>query len=122
MSSRRASRRVTIVEEGGLGRAITVEFKCRECGSERIAPNVKLTETGGGGLLGRLRARVCADCGYTELRTDDALGLYLAHMRRVEGAGQPLAANIQCPSCGSVMPAGETTCEVCGWSPDAPAT
>ncbi|HUG54610.1 MAG TPA: hypothetical protein VMR21_13465 [Vicinamibacteria bacterium] len=97
---------------------------------------MKLTETGGGGLLGRLRARVCADCGYTELRTDDALGLYLAHMRRVEGAGrpaaagsggqplpgQPLAANIQCPSCGSVMPAGETTCEVCGWSPDAPAT
>jgi ribosomal protein L32 len=110
-----------------------MEFKCRDCGSERIAPNVKLA-AGAGGLLARLRARVCADCGYTELRTDDPLDLYLAHKRaegagtaaapgsaRERGPGTPAAANIQCPSCGSVMPAAETTCEVCGWSQDAPS-
>jgi ribosomal protein L40E len=112
----------------------TMEFKCRECSSERIAPNVPLSA--GGGLLGRLRARVCADCGYTELRTDDPLDLYLAHMRKVEGAGTaaaagsdrepspgtPPAANIQCPSCGSVLSAAATSCEVCGWSQEAPAS
>jgi ribosomal protein L37E len=106
-----------------------MEFRCRECGSERIAPNVPLAESAGG-LLARLHARVCADCGFTELRMDDPLDLYLAHMRKVEGAGTaaaagsdrepapgtPPAANIQCPSCGSVLSAAATSCEVCGWS------
>jgi hypothetical protein len=112
-----------------------VEFKCRECGSERIAPNVRLGGPASGGLVGRLRARVCGDCGYTELRTDNPLDLYLAHMRRVEGAGTAAAAgsdhaptagtpaaNIQCPSCGSVLSAAATTCEVCGWTQDGSAT
>jgi ribosomal protein L37E len=113
-----------------------MDFKCRDCGSERIAPNVRLAATSAPGLLGRLRARVCADCGYTEIRTDDPLPLYLAHMRQVEGPGTPAApgsdreppageaaaSNIQCPSCGSVLPAAATTCEVCGWSQEAPAS
>ena len=113
-----------------------MDFKCRDCGSERIAPNVRLAASSTPGLIGRLRARVCADCGYTELRTDDALPLYLAYMRQVGGAGTPAtpgsdreppagetpAANIQCPSCGSVLSAAATTCEVCGWSQDAPAS
>lgn len=113
-----------------------MEFKCRECGSERIAPNVPVATASAGGLLGRLRARVCADCGFTELRTDDPLDLYLAHMRKVEGAGTaaaagsdrepspgtPPAANIQCPSCGSVLSAAATSCEVCGWSQEHPAS
>ena len=100
---------------------MTVEFKCRECGSERIAPNVRLGGPAASGLLGRLRARVCGDCGYTELRTDNPLDLYLAHMRQVEGAGTP-AANIQCPSCGSVLSAAAATCEVCGWTQDNTAS
>jgi ribosomal protein L40E len=113
-----------------------MEFKCRECGSERIAPNVKVGGPSAGGLLGRLRARVCGDCGFTELRADDPLDLYLAHKRKVEGAGTaalpgsdrepapgtPPAANIQCPSCGSVLSAAATSCEVCGWTQDAPAS
>ena len=112
-----------------------MEFKCRECGSERIAPNVRVAASAGG-LLGRLRARVCADCGYTELRADDPLPLYLAHMRQVDGPGTAAApgsdrepppggapaANIQCPSCGSVLPAAATACEVCGWPQEAPAS
>jgi hypothetical protein len=110
-----------------------VEFKCRECGSERIAPNVRLGAANAGGLLGKLRARVCGDCGYTELRTDNPLDLYLAHMRKVEGAGTAAAAgsdhpttgtpaaNIQCPSCGSVLSAAAATCEVCGWKQDVTA-
>ena len=113
-----------------------MEFKCRECGSERIAPNVRLAAAAAEGLIGRLRARVCGDCGYTELRADDPLSLYLAHMRQVEGAGtaaapgsdreppagSPPAANIQCPSCGSVLPAAAVSCEVCGWSQEAPVS
>ena len=113
-----------------------MDFRCRECGSERIAPNVPVAVPGAAGLLARLRARVCADCGFTELRTDDPLDLYLAHMRKVEGAGtaaaagsdrepspgSPPAANIQCPSCGSVMSAAAASCEVCGWKQDAPAS
>ncbi len=112
-----------------------MEFKCRDCGSERIAPNVRLAPPSAGGLLGRVWARVCADCGFTELRTDDPHDLYLAHMRKVEGAGTsaaagadhepspgtPPAANIQCPSCGSVLPAAAASCEVCGWTQEAPA-
>jgi hypothetical protein len=46
------------------------------------------------------------------LRAENALDLYLAH------GGAPKsspAANIQCPSCGSVLPAAATSCDVCGW-------
>jgi ribosomal protein S27AE len=111
-----------------------VEARCRECGSERIAPNLRVDpRAGAGSLLARLRAWVCADCGYTELHADDPLALYLAHMKEVggqaasaaAGADRPSAtgaptANIQCPSCGSVLPAAATVCDVCGWSQEAP--
>lgn len=107
-----------------------MERRCEECGSERIAPGLRLAEGApAGSLLARLRAWVCGDCGYTQLHADAPLDLYLEHKRRVEGEGTaaapggegrpseggPPAANIQCPSCGSVMPAAETTCEACGW-------
>ncbi len=107
-----------------------MDFRCRECGSERIAPGVRVApQAGPQTLLGRLRARVCADCGYSELFADDPMDLYLAHARAAGdeaavplGAARPpvagaTAANIQCPSCGSVIPAAETRCDVCGWSP-----
>lgn len=92
-----------------------MDTRCRECGSERIAPNVKVAEATGaptGGLLAALRASVCADCGRVTLRAENALDLYLAHGG---GATTSPAANIQCPSCGSVLPAAATACEVCGW-------
>jgi len=95
---------------------------CRQCGSERIAPDVRVAAAGTGGLLGRLRASVCADCGFTELRTDDPVDLYVAHMRKAEGTASPLPANIQCPSCGSVLAAAANACEVCGWTQDTPAS
>jgi DNA-directed RNA polymerase subunit RPC12/RpoP len=91
-----------------------MDTRCRECGSERIAPNVALAEPGAraGGLLAQLRASVCADCGRVTLRAENALDLYIAHGG--EAKTSP-AANIQCPSCGSVLPAAATSCEVCGW-------
>jgi hypothetical protein len=100
--------------------------RCRECGSERIASNVKVADPAGapaGGLLARLRASVCADCGRVTLRAENALDVFLAHRDGAAGpepgqAGPP-AANIQCPSCGSVMAAAAATCEVCGWSDPA---
>jgi len=102
-----------------------VEFKCRECGSERIAPNVRLAGSATDGLLSRLRARVCGDCGFTELHAENALDLYLAQTRSAprgpapapaaENGGRP-AANMQCPACGSVIPAASTRCDVFGWT------
>jgi hypothetical protein len=99
--------------------------RCRECGSERIAPNVPVAQGAAvpaTSLLGRLRASVCADCGRVTLRADNALEVYLAESggaarpgTTAEGTAPP-AANIQCPSCGSVMSAAARSCEVCGWT------
>jgi hypothetical protein len=93
---------------------VAMSKPCRDCGSGRIAPRVRVADSSGapvGGLLGHLVASVCADCGRVELRADNAGDVYLAQ-------GGP--ANIQCPSCGSVLPAAATSCEVCGWkTPDA---
>lgn len=89
---------------------------CRECGSERIALNVNVADPAGAhreGLLAQLRAAVCADCGRVTLRAENALDVYLAHGGE---AKKSPPANIQCPSCGSVLPAAATTCEVCGWA------
>lgn len=104
-------------------------MRCRECGSERIATNVSLVAPGtlsASGLLGQLRARVCADCGRVDFRVENALELFLAQSRDRAGGspapgaaatgGAPAAANIQCPSCGSVLPAAAAVCEACGWS------
>ena len=90
--------------------------RCRECGSERIALNDPLAEPAGapaGSLLAQLRAAVCADCGRVTLRAENAVDVYIAHGG--EATKSP-PANIQCPSCGSVLPAAATTCEVCGWA------
>ena len=92
-----------------------MDMRCRECGSERIAPNVPVAEPSGapvGGLLAQLRASVCADCGRVTFRAENALDLYIAQGGEATTAR---AANIQCPSCGSVLAAAATSCEVCGW-------
>jgi hypothetical protein len=101
--------------------------RCRVCDSERIAPNVRLGD--GAGTTGvQVRAHVCADCGHMELQAENALDLYLAYTQSreataavPEGNSAPApslapALNIQCPSCGSMLPAAAVTCEVCGWS------
>ena len=106
---------------------VMIHTPCRECGSERIAPHVALAP-GAPGLLGRLRARVCGDCGRTDLRVENPLDLFLEHKRSQEGSDTPAApgadrpvagdrpaANIQCPSCGSMLTAADTTCDICGW-------
>ena len=102
-----------------------MEHKCRECGSERISPPVPVAAAGASGLLAHLRARVCADCGFTELHAENALDVYLAETRdspqgpapaaTAEDGGVP-AANMQCPACGSLIPAASTRCDVCGWT------
>ena len=108
-----------------------MEHKCRDCGSERLVPNLPWVHQGAPGQPElRLRARVCADCGYTELRAENALDLYLLHMKSAGSAAVAVAAagatpaptsNIQCPSCGSVIPAASATCPACGWSPGGEA-
>ncbi|HVR70718.1 MAG TPA: hypothetical protein VMT87_07705 [Vicinamibacteria bacterium] len=97
---------------------------CRQCGSERIAPAVRLAPSApGGGLLAQLRGRVCADCGHTELYADNPMSVFLAREREVageEGAVAPTpAVNLQCPRCGSVIAAAEAGCDACGWAPGA---
>ena len=100
---------------------------CRQCGSERIAPSVPVAPSAPpASLLGLLRARVCADCGHTQLQTENAMSVYLAWQRESGGLppaveAQP-ATNRQGPRCGSLIPAAATTRDVCGWSSaDAPA-
>ena len=51
--------------------------------------------------------------GRVTLRAEDALDVYLAHAGDVKKSPP---ANIQCPSCGSVLPAAAASCEVCGWA------
>ena len=102
-----------------------MEHRCRECGSERISPPVAVAAPGSSGLLPHLRARVCADCGFTELHAENALDVFLAETRHApqgpapaataEDGGLP-AANMQCPACGSLIPAASTRCDVCGWT------
>ena len=97
--------------------------RCRECGSERIAPNVRVADTDGApvsGLLAQLRASVCGDCGRVTLTAENALDLFLSQQQQAPARAAPASAtapaNIQCPSCGSVMAAAAAACEVCGWS------
>ena len=97
--------------------------RCRECGSERIAPNVKVADADGApmtGLLAQLRASVCGDCGRVTLHAENALDLFLSQQAPDARAGTAVSgtapANIQCPSCGSVMAAAASACDVCGWS------
>jgi hypothetical protein len=94
---------------------------CRQCGSERIAPAVRVAPGApASSLLAQLRARVCADCGYTQLYAENPMSVFLAHQREVApGTEAPPAAavNRQCPRCGSVIAAAEKGCEACGWSP-----
>ena len=93
--------------------------RCRECGSERIGPffSVGLLPSGKGAAP-QVRARACADCGSMQLFAENALDLYLADPHAAEEAAPATAPalNIQCPSCGSMLPAASLTCEVCGWT------
>ena len=104
-----------------------MEHKCQECGSERISAPVPVASPGAPGLLPHLRARLCADCGFTEFHTENALDVYLAQTRAAGGAapapaaeGGATAANMQCPACGSLIPAASTRCDVCGWTAAGP--
>jgi hypothetical protein len=91
--------------------------RCRECGSERIGPFFKL-DLAGKGSAPQVRARACADCGYMQLFAENAIDLYLAQQRDAEPEAPATAPalNIQCPSCGHMLPAASLTCEVCGWT------
>jgi DNA-directed RNA polymerase subunit RPC12/RpoP len=93
--------------------------RCRECGSERIGPLFPLgLVSSAKDVAPQVRARACADCGHMELFAENALDVYLAHQRAVDDT-MPVTApalNIQCPSCGSMLPAASATCEVCGWT------
>ena len=93
--------------------------RCRECGSERIGPFFPLgLVPAGPGAAPKVRARACADCGSMQLFAENALDLYLAQHRGQSDVAPVTAPalNIQCPSCGSTLPAASLTCEVCGWT------
>ncbi len=69
---------------------------CAKCGSTRVTPDAVLRDQNGGTVtlcvyrhpdalifggpvLSTLHARVCANCGYTELYAQDGEALYQAH-------------------------------------------
>ena len=76
-------------------------MKCTHCGSERIIPRASIWDSGQHSMgelnvylyarpnamifrettYGTLYARICADCGHTELFTSNAAELYEAHLR-----------------------------------------
>lgn len=92
-----------------------------------MSPPVPVAPPGAPGLLSQLRARLCADCGFTEFHTENALDVYLARTSTAprgpapapEAEGGDAAANVQCPACGSLIPAASTRCDVCGWTAGA---
>ena len=77
---------------------------CSKCGSARIVPDAYTYESAGGGTLGAcvasdptaiifkgtksgyLKARICGDCGFTELYADNAKELYEAHLLSLQSA------------------------------------
>ena len=78
---------------------------CSKCGSSKIVPDAHTYETAGGGTLaacvysnpeamlfkgshtGYLKAKICGDCGHTELYVDNAHELYQAYAKSLQTAG-----------------------------------
>src|SRR5687768_17116835 len=78
-----------------------VDMVCAKCGSRRVIPRVGVHDYGQpddahlrahvethpqalffkGSVYGRVNARICADCGYTELFTENANELYEAYIK-----------------------------------------
>jgi predicted nucleic-acid-binding Zn-ribbon protein len=76
-----------------------MELRCAKCGSERIVPLASILDQGQysdgklkariysnpqawvfkGAVYARLQARICGDCGYTELIASNANELYEAY-------------------------------------------
>ena len=77
---------------------------CSKCGSTKIVPDAYAYETAGGVTLAAcvaanptaiifkgtqsayLKARICGDCGYTELYADNAKQLYEAHAASLQSS------------------------------------
>jgi hypothetical protein len=138
---------------------------CRRCGSEKIIPSVPLMDHYGdlGGFsdparvsvsgqpdawffrdtaTGRLRARICGECGYVELHASNFRMLYEKYLKargeatapKVETAApqveavppgdeapvEPVAEGA-CLSCGQMIPPTASRCPACGWSWESPA-
>lgn len=117
---------------------------CAKCGSDRIVPRAEVWDrtdvnTGGrlyayvysrpdaillkGTVYATLHARVCGDCGYTELYADGADDLYDAHSRAARGVpAVPREATPEpvpdeaCLECGKTIPGGAKACPACGWT------
>ena len=118
---------------------------CARCGSPRVIPGVPLVDRYGAfgreqrpfaveiegdpiGWLqtdrasGGLRARICGDCGHTELWIDNHRELYAKYeaalaKRPPEARERPLPARRgDCLECGAAIPEDEDRCRACGWS------
>lgn len=101
---------------------------CAKCGSDRIVPNAKLFDrelSDGtikaafeknpqawlfkGTVLGKVRAVICGDCGFTELYTENSQEIYEAHQ-------PPREYDSSCLQCGAEMIEPATACAACGWT------
>lgn len=138
-------------------------LRCAKCGSVRVIPGVRILDRygdhGRGGspldvevegnpeallfkdtVSGALWARICGDCGYTEMWTENHRELYEKHLTGLEGQdeGEREPAELEamgteappppwsvrpstdegteCLSCGASIPPGEERCPACGWS------
>ena len=78
---------------------------CSKCSSTRIVPDAQTYETAGAGTLavcvhsnpeamlfkgahtGYLKAKVCGDCGHTELYVENANELYQAYVKSLQTVG-----------------------------------
>lgn len=85
-----------------------MDLKCRNCGSEKVIPEVRVQDQGhhSDGLLkayvgnndpaavilrepvfAKFKANICGECGFTELFADDPAALYAAYLKTKEYGG-----------------------------------
>jgi hypothetical protein len=128
-----------------------MSLRCAKCGSARIVPRATIWDRGEAQMPARsltayvyanpdalifkgttyatLYARICGDCGYTEIYADGAADLYAADQQNLAAAkaAAPIAEEMApesvpdnaCLSCGKPIPADAKACPACGWTWEA---
>jgi hypothetical protein len=130
-----------------------MSVRCAKCGSERVVPQAEIWDQGRhssgslhayvytkpdaiffpGTVYATLYARICGDCGFTEIYAAGAAELYEAY-RRSQSSGreappppEPVPGETPpepvpedaCLSCGKMIPKAAKACPECGWTWEA---
>lgn len=116
-------------------------LRCTKCNSERVVPQAEIWDQGRhssgslhayvytrpdavffpGTVYATLYARICGDCGYTEVYAEGAAELYEAHLRGRDALADaapepPPEQEGACLSCGKSVPGAAGACPACGWT------